>query len=201
MEELIKELLTWHYNIKYCPPMFNGNEITDEQQQIEYLMNLKAKFHSITATHQAQIKEMNKNTVEKLIDQVKENYEILYDQAETRRLIAGDCGPEGDGEIYDWLTYSGMQFFEKIRDAHIDLLNDLSRQITNQDTCAIENESDDWLTYDEVIKKYSFKGKTCIKDRRWRERHNFYPCKQDAKGSAIRISRILLEKWLRDEPE
>lgn len=58
------------------------------------------------------------------------------------------------------------------------------------------NHNAEWITYDELIKQYSFKGVKSVKDAQWRKKHNFYPCKQEGKGCALRINVTELEKWL-----
>lgn len=54
----------------------------------------------------------------------------------------------------------------------------------------------EWITYDELILQYSFKGVKSVKDAKWRKKHNFYPCKQEGKGCSLRISVSELEEWL-----
>lgn len=65
----------------------------------------------------------------------------------------------------------------------------------------VEESSKEWMTYEEMLEQYEFTGKTMVKDAKWREKHGFYPCKQDGKGYALRISRTLLNKWLNREKE
>ena len=60
---------------------------------------------------------------------------------------------------------------------------------------------DEWIDYPELIKRYNIRGLKSVKDAQWRKKHNFYPCKQDGKGCAMRISVSKLDKWLRGEPE
>lgn len=66
---------------------------------------------------------------------------------------------------------------------------------------SIEETPNEWMTYEEMLEEYNFTGKTMVKDAKWRENHKFYPCKQDGKGYALRISRTLLNKWLNGEKE
>lgn len=65
----------------------------------------------------------------------------------------------------------------------------------------IEETPNEWMTYEEMLERYDFKGKTMVKDAKWRANHKFYPCKQDGKGCALRISSTLLDKWLNGEKE
>ena len=60
---------------------------------------------------------------------------------------------------------------------------------------------EEWISYPEMLKRYNFRGMKSVKDAQWRKKHNFYPCKQDGKGCAMRISASKLDKWLRGEPE
>ena len=65
----------------------------------------------------------------------------------------------------------------------------------------IEETPNEWMTYEEMLERYDFNGKTMVKDAKWRAKHKFYPCKQDGKGCALRISSTLLDKWLNGEKE
>ena len=60
-----------------------------------------------------------------------------------------------------------------------------------------ETKEEEYINYQELIDRYNFKGVKSVKDKSWRKKHNFYPCKQEGKGCAIRISVSLLEEWLR----
>ena len=65
----------------------------------------------------------------------------------------------------------------------------------------IEEDSEEWITYDKLVANYHFSGVTQVKDATWRKKHDFYPCKQDGKGCALRISVTLLKRWLNGEKE
>ena len=67
------------------------------------------------------------------------------------------------------------------------------REIVTQED---NNSLGEYITYKELIAKYNFKGVKSVKDKKWREKHNFYPCKQEETGCALRISVSLLEEWL-----
>ena len=67
------------------------------------------------------------------------------------------------------------------------------REIVTQED---NNSLGEYITYKELIAKYNFKGVKSVKDKKWREKHDFYPCKQEGTGCALRISVSLLEEWL-----
>lgn len=61
------------------------------------------------------------------------------------------------------------------------------------------DNNDDWLSYKQLVQEYSFPGVKSVQRRDWRIKHNFFPCKVDAKGCHLRINRRLLENWLYGE--
>ena len=76
-----------------------------------------------------------------------------------------------------------------------------SNNIDKTEKTPIEEDAKEWISYEELVANYDFKGVTSVKDVTWRKKHNFFPCKQDGKGYALRINVTLLKKWLNGEKE
>ena len=99
---------------------------------------------------------------------------------------------------YDWYK---MLF--DIRNAKIYYYEELGKLLQPSTTSLIstsnnkENLEEEYISHEELIARYTFKGVKSVKDAKWRQKHNFYPCKQDGKGCALRISVSLLEEWLK----
>lgn len=79
------------------------------------------------------------------------------------------------------------------------MLSPKKENIETEEHQHIEETDDEWITYNEMLKRFDFNGKTMVKDANWRKKHDFYPCKQDGKVCALRINVPLLKRWLNGE--
>lgn len=79
----------------------------------------------------------------------------------------------------------------------------LSRLIIVEPTKDVEQADNpvcvkEWVTYEELIKLYDFRGVKSAKDASWRKRNGFDKCvsQSGGKGSAVKYSVTKINEWL-----
>ena len=62
----------------------------------------------------------------------------------------------------------------------------------------IQYREKEWITYDELIERYDFRGVKSAKDASWRKKNGFDKCVSQAggKGSAVKYSVSKINEWL-----
>lgn len=63
---------------------------------------------------------------------------------------------------------------------------------------AIPVSEKEWITYEELIQMYDFRGVKSAKDASWRKKNGFDKCvsQSGGKGSAVKYSASKINEWL-----
>ena len=191
MKAFIKELL--RIEVNHTNYTFNGFKTSEE-----YTSHLSELF---AAADFSELNQATKIQVDDLMPRIDAYLPIDYTDIE---MIVHDSETnpnlKKDAEWYNTLhQIKGIKlyYYEKT----IKMIEELFPEIPSAPEVIVmsdtqSNHNAEWITYHELIKQYSFKGVKSVKDAKWRKNHNFYPCKQEGKGCALRINVTELEKWL-----
>lgn len=96
-----------------------------------------------------------------------------------------------------------MPILEVERDSMVEVITDV--QLENPDCCVREKvevvPEKEWVSYDELIKMFDFRGVKSAKDAMWRKKNGFDKCIKQAggKGCAVIYSVSKVREWLNNE--
>lgn len=191
MKAFIKELLRIEVNhINYT---FNGFKTADEYTNYLSELFAAADFSKLNQSTRIQVEDLIPRMDAYLsIDNI--DIEMITHDIDTNTDLKKDAA-----WYYTLYNIKGIKlyYYDKIMKMIEELFPEIPSApevIVMSDTQS--NHNAEWITYHELIKQYSFKGVKSVKDAKWRKNHNFYPCKQEGKGCALRINVTELEKWL-----
>ena len=191
MEKLVSELL--RFEIDESKRNFNGFSSSDE-----YTAYLNELYRNVTLSGLEN--EIYRNGIRVKLQDFKMllniNLPNLIDVEAIKRDYQNNPGLKPDVEWYTMLfAIRGIK--EYYKNKVLAMLKPAPHSSNIDETEQTHTEdAEEWITYDKLVANYHFKGVTSVKDAKWRKKHDFYPCKQDGKGCALRISVSLLKKWL-----
>jgi len=190
MKAFIKELLRIEVNhINYT---FNGFKTADEYTNYLSELFAAADFSKLNQSTRIQVEDLIPRMDAYLsIDNI--DIEMITHDIDTNTDLKKDAT-----WYYTLYNIKGIKlyYYDKIMKMIEELFPGISVPEVVVTPGTRSNHNEEWITYEELILRYSFKGVKSVKDAKWRKKHNFYPCKQEGKGCALRINVTELEKWL-----
>lgn len=198
MEELVSELL--RMEVDHTKRLFNG--YASSEAYTKYLAELfgKSDTSNLDSPVYANSIRIKLQDLDMFLDAYlpsAEDVEGIKRDYQTNTLLKKDV---------EWYTtlYNIKGVKEYYRDKVLDMLRPSiisPNEAERTELTPITEDTEEWINYQDLIKRYKFPGVTRVKDPEWRKKHDFFPCKQDGKNCAIRISVTLLEKWMNGEKE
>lgn len=190
MKAFIRELL--RIEVDHTHNTFNGFQSSDEYTNYLSELFAEADFSELTQATKIQVDDLMPR-IDAYLPIDYTDIEMIVHDSETNPNL------KKDAEWYNTLhQIKGIKlyYYEKT----IKMIEELFPGISVPEVVVTpgtrSNHNEEWITYEELIQQYSFKGVKSVKDAKWRKKHNFYPCKQEGKGCALRINVTELEKWL-----
>lgn len=197
MEELVSELL--RMDVDHTNHLFNG--YASSEAYTKYLTELFGKSNTSNLDNSVyansiRIKLQDLDMLLNIHLPSTEDVEGIKRDYLTNPLLKQDV---------EWYTtlYNIRGIKEYYRDKIMELLQpDIisSNEIKISEQTPIE-DADEWISYEKLVAEYHFNGVKSVNDAEWRKKHNFFPCVQESKGYALRISRTRLKRWLNGEKE
>ncbi len=124
---------------------------------------------------------------------------ILSDYMELKGTLNG-CVKEVGNPYHEQFVYS----LKKTKEA-IDYIKKTIKLYASDGLPHIEDDNievaiteKEWITYDELVQMYDFRGVKSAKDASWRKRNGFDKCvsQSGGKGSAVKYSVSKINEWL-----
>lgn len=220
-ETLLKELdrcdyiVDFQYTGKLADYSYNG--ITYEQSTETYAQILEDMYHDFLAEWGTLSDEERKSVkgYMELIISKRYLYDEFFFDVPSREIINGmanDNGvPRQSVEMARFVcNMAGQQKFYLERLRNFFDIKVVEKEVCNVSPEIIEEDSDfgnaphtsmcekEWITYDELIQMFNFRGVKSAKDPKWRKRNGFEKCVSQAggKGCAVKYSVSKIKEWL-----